>query len=608
MAIITSSLPDFGNSKGTDEKIEVLLNSYYQLRKEIEYALQNVDFSNLSTDLANKLKKIDEELNTNASDLNSAITQINNDMGALQDAIADGLITTYYQATKPTEANVGDLWFNTSTGKLGRYNGVDYDSIEDSDIIAAVQAAQNAQTTADGKIVSFYQAEQPTEGTKGDLWIDTDNFNRLHRHNGTDWVRVTDTRIENVFNSSGKIMAEEIAGILNTAVAMVKNGNGTVTFDNRGLIVTNQTTEIASTKAVLMSSTGILIANSKDANGNWQWQTAITGDSINADLITTGTLKAINIQGVNITGSTMLIQHDDGSKTKIDGRGISRVFSVPIFTQLPSGTNIQDMFETGIANTRVDLVNSFGMGRSVYGSNYFDGKSVNDFIFITAEAKYAGTYGLKIITPQTSYDSGEFDSHMECVFLNYRPTKNTTFSMRYRVPTQSYLNNANLYIDDLDYPSIPTQTIPLTSSTWASVTGTLTAHHTYRISIIVRAESSSKDKQAYIYVDDMVYELNVNESVITGYTESEQPYYDFTYIRKGHFDATGTQQIILPDYFKGMNFDVFIMPTGDWYWQSTSKPEVIVESVNNIVPSFTVKYSAYPSNAIDFIYTIILNN
>ena len=46
MAIITSSLPDFGNSKGTDEKIEVLLNSYYQLRKEIEYALQNVDFSN----------------------------------------------------------------------------------------------------------------------------------------------------------------------------------------------------------------------------------------------------------------------------------------------------------------------------------------------------------------------------------------------------------------------------------------------------------------------------------------------------------------------------------------------------------------------------------
>ena len=129
------------------------------------------------------------------------------------------------------------------------------------------------------------------------------------------------------------------------------------------------------------------------------------------------------------------------------------------------------MFETGIANTRVDLVNSFGMGRSVYGSNYFDGKSVNDFIFITAEAKYAGTYGLKIITPQTSYDSGEFDSYMECVFLNYRPTKNTTFSMRYRVPTQSYLKNANLYINDLDYPSIPTQTIPLTSSTWASVTG-----------------------------------------------------------------------------------------------------------------------------------------
>lgn len=609
MAIITSSLPDFGNSKGTDEKIEVLLNSYYQLRKEIEYALQNVDFSNLSTDLSNKLKKIDEELNTNASDLNSAITQINSDMGALQDAIADGLITTYYQATEPTEANVGDLWFNTSTGKLSRYNGIDYDSIEDSGIIAAVQAAQNAQTTADGKIVSFYQAEQPTEGSKGDLWIDIDNYNRLHRHNGTDWIRVTDARVENVFNSSGKVMAEEIAGIMNTAVAMVKNGNGTVTFDNRGLIVTNQTTEIASTKAVLMSSTGILMANSKDSNGNWQWQTAITGDSINADLITTGTLKAINIQGVNITGSTMLIQHDDGSKTEIDGRGISRVFGVPIFEQQPSGTNIIDTFESGINNSRVNIASSeaFGFG---YNTN------IAELIHTTSDDKYAGSYSLKVKIPpekipMAALGGSGHRSYITCRFLNYRPTKDTTFSMWYKAILPSGVS-ARLYIDDLDYPEIPTQTINLTATTWTSASALLTKHHTYGVRVYLGySGDSSSSINGYVYLDNMQYELNVDEMIIVGYTESIQPYYDFTYTRKGHIDAPGTKQIALPDYFKGMNFDVFLMPSSDWRWTSSSQyPTVTLESINNLVPSFTVKYSEYPQkpNGVDFVYTIILNN
>lgn len=632
MAIINAPTPDIGNSKNVNEKIDILLNSYYLLRKEIEYALQNVDFSNLSTDLSDRLKKINEELNANATNLNNAITAI----GDLETAIADGVITTYYQAEEPTDCKTGDLWFNTSTEKLYRYNGIAFDLIEDKGIVEAVQAAQNAQDTADGKIKSFYQADEPATGMSvGDLWIDTNNNNKLYRYNGTLWQAANDGRIDGIIDSNGKLLAAKIEGIINTAIAKVQNANGTVSFDDRGLVVHDLAAEINSSKAVLISSTGILIANSKDVNGNWVWRTAITGDSISADQITAGTLRAINIEGVNITGSNIyiefvdggqahigdgefLVQHIDGSRTRIDGRGITRIFSVPIFTQLPSGTNITDNFETNnIADTRVDLVNSFGVGWGAWGTGWTSGTSANTYIFVTVEAKDSGNYGLKIITPRTDFDGelgddagGDYDSYINCAFLNYRPTKDCTFSLRYRVPTQSYFEGATLFVDDLDYPSIPTQAITLTSSAWTSAMANLTANHTYKFYIRVYARSSSKDKQAYIYIDDVVYELNVNQAVITGYTQSEQPYYDFTYIRKGHFDSAtgGTQQIVLPDYFKGLNYDVYVMPVGNWNWTAQAAPSLRVDSVNNTVPSFTVTFSQYPAAALDFIYTVVLNN
>lgn len=46
------------------------------------------------------------------------------------------------------------------------------------------------------------------------------------------------------------------------------------------------------TKAVFIGGGTILIANSKDTNGNWEWRTALNGDGIVADIITAGSLNA----------------------------------------------------------------------------------------------------------------------------------------------------------------------------------------------------------------------------------------------------------------------------------------------------------------------------
>lgn len=54
------------------------------------------------------------------------------------------------------------------------------------------------------------------------------------------------------------------------------------------------------TKVIYMGAGKLLIANSKDTNGEWIWQTAMDGDGINASLINTGVLNAELVQvGLN---------------------------------------------------------------------------------------------------------------------------------------------------------------------------------------------------------------------------------------------------------------------------------------------------------------------
>ena len=106
----------------------------------------------------------------------------------------NGKITTYYQALAPTTTIIGDLWIDTDDGnKLYRWNGSSWVSVQDTGIQSALTAASNAQTTADGKIVTFAQASQPTATDVGDLWIDTDDNNKLYRWSGSAWVAYSDS-------------------------------------------------------------------------------------------------------------------------------------------------------------------------------------------------------------------------------------------------------------------------------------------------------------------------------------------------------------------------------------------------------------------------------
>ena len=61
----------------------------------------------------------------------------------------------------------------------------------DARIGIAIDAASDAQATADGKVTTFVAATAPTAEAVGDLWLDSDDGNKLYRWSGSAWVALT---------------------------------------------------------------------------------------------------------------------------------------------------------------------------------------------------------------------------------------------------------------------------------------------------------------------------------------------------------------------------------------------------------------------------------
>ena len=136
---------------------------------------------------------------------NADVTAANTAAGiAGQGALATRSKTTWHQDEVPTSGMIeGDLWVDTNDGnKLYRYSGIAWIGIQDQEILAAMAAAATAQSTADGRIVSFFEAATPAGGKLGDLWFDTDDDNRLYRHNGTSWALARDDGISQAITNA----------------------------------------------------------------------------------------------------------------------------------------------------------------------------------------------------------------------------------------------------------------------------------------------------------------------------------------------------------------------------------------------------------------------
>lgn len=144
------------------------------------------------------------------------------------EAVLDGKITSFYQATTPTADGIGDIWFDTDDGnKMYRWNGVSWAVAQDTEITTAITAASDAQATADGKVKTFFQTSAPTAEAIGDLWMDSDDKNKMYRWSGSAWVSVRDAGKVTTFYASTTPTAEAIGDLwYNTTTLILLRWNG----------------------------------------------------------------------------------------------------------------------------------------------------------------------------------------------------------------------------------------------------------------------------------------------------------------------------------------------------------------------------------------------
>lgn len=121
----------------------------------------------------------------------TAIGTLQNDLTTANGRI-DGKAVVYVQSTAPTglvAADQGDLWVNSTTKKTQYWTGSAWADVTNQQAADAAAAAATAQTTANGKITTFYAASTatPTAVAVGDLWSVTD-LGALKRWSGTAWV------------------------------------------------------------------------------------------------------------------------------------------------------------------------------------------------------------------------------------------------------------------------------------------------------------------------------------------------------------------------------------------------------------------------------------
>lgn len=117
--------------------------------------------------------------------------------------------TIYRQATAPASGMVaGDLWFDEDDGNhLYRYSGSAWVDTRDAGIAQALLNAQAAQDAVDGKIQTFYQTSAPTAEAIGDIWIDTDDNNHQYRWNGSSWIDIQDGSIADAIQAASDAQA-----------------------------------------------------------------------------------------------------------------------------------------------------------------------------------------------------------------------------------------------------------------------------------------------------------------------------------------------------------------------------------------------------------------
>lgn len=239
--------------------------------------------------------------NANAiTNLTANLSTTNTNVAA-NTTLAQGKITTFFQDDTPTAVATGDLWVDTNDkNKLYRWSGSAWVAARDTDISQAITNAATAQSTADSKILTFIQDDMPS-GSVGDLWIDSNDSNKLYRHNGTTFVAVRDAGIDANANAITALDSTVVAQ--GNTVTALSASNTTLTAD-----LTFRTIASAEDGTAIEGET----STPGDINHEELTDVAAAAGLAQADLQTRTTLteNSITVQSTEITLLNSILEKD----------------------------------------------------------------------------------------------------------------------------------------------------------------------------------------------------------------------------------------------------------------------------------------------------------
>ena len=102
----------------------------------------------------------------------------------------------------------------------------------------------------------------------------------------------------NAINGAGQFAADKLEGLLQANKVYLMGGTSNWYTDPKGNIIFEAAD---GNSAMMLTGRGLCVASSRDEWGDWDWQTALSGNGFNADVIATGEFSAKHITAGTIT-------------------------------------------------------------------------------------------------------------------------------------------------------------------------------------------------------------------------------------------------------------------------------------------------------------------
>ena len=280
---------------------------------------------------------------------------------------------TFVQDNAPTAVATGDLWVDSNDeNKLYRWNGSAWVVVRD--------------TANDGKTTVFTQTSQPTAENTGDIWFDTDDSNKQYRWDGSNWVVVRDVLTQAGVTTVQNAIANGTAAEAGYGVAV--NANGAVAgmyimAQSDGTLQNN-----SSTTSIVFEANQVVIRDTNSGGTNIQPFVVLTstdsdgnapGVYINSAFIKNAAITAAQIDSLS-AGLVNAVAIDAGSITAGTLAAARLDSSVIVATDLSTGgsTTINGAnITTGTidaARLDADVIVSSDLGSS--GSTTIDGSRI----------------------------------------------------------------------------------------------------------------------------------------------------------------------------------------------------------------------------------------